>query len=144
MGGAQDWRIVNAICGVDISGLLTNFAMTGSMGDVKRIRKIDKCISTKYSALLYFDVRPGVIGEIKGIEKALSVSGVVGFHQCHKIGDAIVGYGTTDNVALRFIIVCNTQEELIASIYKIQECIKIKDIKDQSLIAPLFDPKQLL
>jgi hypothetical protein len=143
MGGAQDWRIVEAACGIDISKLLTNFSMTGSMGVVNVIRNIDKAFENKKSALLYFDIIPGQISKFVGIDEVLNVPGVVGYHQCHIEGDIIKGYGTSDNVAIRFIISCDTVVELKSSIEVAQRMIKIEDPNGKNLIAPLFDWKQL-
>ena len=143
MGGAQDWRIAAAASGVDISDLLTNYAMTGSMGDVNEIRKIDKAFAKKFSALLYFDVLPGKIGVIKGIEDALEYKGVVGYHQCHKEGDLIEGLGTANNVAIRFILSCNTKEQFVNTILKVQSCISILNEEGESMMAPLFDVNNL-
>lgn len=143
MGGAQDWVIAKEASGVDISELLTNFAMTGSMGDVQDIRKIDRAIAKKHSALLYFDVRPGIIARYEGIEEAKKVKGVVGFHICHSIGDEVKSYGTAENVAIRFVLSCDTSEELINSIDEIQKIVKIKDSNGIDMIVSPFDAKVL-
>lgn len=141
MGGAQDWRIGEAASGVDISDLLTNFALTGHMGNIEDIRAIDKAFAKKFSALLYFDVIPGKIAFFDGIEDALSVDGIVGYHQCHVVGDEIVSLGTSDNVAIRFIVSCDTRESFVKAVKAVQEVIKIEDSAGNSLIAPLYDPE---
>lgn len=143
MGGAQDWRVVDACCGIDMSDLLTNFALTGEMGDINEISKIDKAIASRYSALLYTDILTGTIGTFEGITEALKVKGVVGYHQCHEIGDTINGLGTADNVAVRFIVSCKDKSELISSIKEIQKHIVIKDINGNDMRAPLFNPALL-
>lgn len=141
MGGAQDWCIGKAASGVDISDLLTNFAITGSMGNVENIRPIDKAFAKKYSALLYFDVIPGTIAVFEGIKDAIKVNGVVGFHQCHVVGDTVKSLGTSDNVAIRFIVSCDTKKEFVETVRKIQEKIIINNEKGENMIAPMFDPE---
>lgn len=143
MGGAQDWRVVNAICGIDISSLLTNFAVTGSMGDVEAIRPIDCCIADKASALLYFDLRPGKIAKFEGIEEVTKIPGVVGYHQCHVVGDEVSGYGTSDNVAIRFILSCKNKEELAETMLEAQKYIRIEDAQGRNLIVSPFDVRKL-
>lgn len=143
MGGAQDWKIAEAASGVDISKCLTNFALNGSMGDDNDIRKIDKAFTNKYSALLYFDLRPGTIGEFSGIDDALRVKGVFGFHQNHNVGDMIESYGTANNVAVRFVLSCDTKDELINSINEIEKIIVVKDCDGKNMIAPVYDTKLL-
>ena len=140
MGGAQDWRLVANISGVDISKMLTNFAMTGSMGNIDEIRKIDGAFARKKSALLYFLVREGKIGEIRGIKDACSVDGVVGYHLPHIPGDVVTRFGTVDHVAIRFLVVCDTQKEFSRCVHEVQSMVDILDTNGESMLLPLFDP----
>lgn len=144
MGGAQDWRVVEAASGVNIANLLTNFAATGRMGDVNEVKKIDKAFTKKCSALLYFDLLKGKIGNISGIDDILKLPGVVGYHQCHYVGDVIDTYGTSNNVAIRFIVSCDTQEEFVETVEKANEIIKIEDVSGNNMIAPKYPPQKFL
>lgn len=141
MGGAQDWRVAEAASGVNIANLLTNFAATGSMGDKEEIKKIDKAFMKKCSALLYYDLMIGTIGKISGIEEVLKLPGVVGYHQCHKEGDTIESYGTANNVAIRFIVSCDTQEQFMDTVEKANAIMKIEDINGENMIAPKYQPE---
>ena len=141
MGGAQDWRVAEAASGVNIANLLTNFAATGSMGDKEEIKKIDKAFMKKCSALLYYDLMIGTIGKISGIEEVLKLPGVVGYHQCHKVGDTIESYGTANNVAIRFIVSCDTQEQFMDTVEKANAIMKIEDINGENMIAPKYQPE---
>jgi len=144
MGGAQDWRVAEAASGVNIANLLTNFAITGSMGDNKEIQKIDKAFAKKYSALLYYDLLVGQIGEFTGIDEITKLPGVVGYHQCHKVGDIIENYGTSNNVAIRFIVSCNSKEEFIQTVRKANDIIVINDINGKNMVAPKFQADYFL
>ena len=140
MGGAQDWRVVEAASGVNIANLLTNFAMTGSMGEKEHVKKVDKAFAKKYSALLYYDLKIGKIKTIKGIDEILNYKGVVGYHQCHKEGDEICSYGTANNVAIRFILSCDSKNEFIETVKKANQTIVIEDENGNDMIAPKFQP----
>lgn len=102
MGGAQDWRIVAAITGIDISDLLTHFALYGKMGDCENIHIIDDKFSSKASAMLYFLAYEGVIHKIEGVRTASMRKSVIGYHMSHKEGDTIMFSGTSDHVVMRF------------------------------------------
>lgn len=141
MGGAQDWRIAEAASGVNIANLLTNFAMTGSMGDINEVKKIDKAFAKKFSALLYYDLKVGTIAEIKGIEEILKLPGVVGYHQCHHIGDTIESYGTANNVAIRFILSCKDYDEFKGTVSEANELMRIIDTEGNDMIAPKYQPE---
>ena len=143
MGGAQDWRIVRAACGIDISDMLINFAMTGSMGDVNEIRKIDGAFAKKHSCLQYFDLETGTIGKITGIEQCSTLPGVSGYLQCHEVGDTIKGYGTTDNIAMRFILTCDTLDELIETMKQIRARIRVENTAGETMLIPPYDPELL-
>lgn len=140
MGGAMDWKIVEAASGIDFSDCLTNFAINGKMGDNEKIKVIDKAFINKYSALLYFDLRPGKIAKFEGVEESLKLPNVFTYHQNHHIGDVIESYGTANNVAIRFIISCNNRDDFVDTANKIQQLIKIENEEGESLIAPLFNP----
>lgn len=144
MGGAQDWRVVEAASGVNIANLLTNFAITGSMGDNKEIKKIDKAFAEKYSALLYYDLLVGEIAEFNGVDEIQQLPGIVGYHKCHSVGDVIEGYGTANNVAIRFIVSCDTKEQFIDTVKKANDIIVINDINGNNMIAPKFQPEYFL
>ena len=143
MGGAQDWRIVRAVTGMDISDMLTEFAMTGSMGDVNEIRKIHMAFAAAQSCLLYFDLMTGTIGSIEGVEEALRLPGVTGFLQCHQVGDTIDGYGTTDNIAMRFLLKCGTINELRKTIGAVESKIRITNDRGENMLVPPIDPGEL-
>lgn len=138
MGGAQDWRIGEAACGVNIANLLTNFAMTGSMGNKEEIKKIDRAFAKKYSALLYYDLMIGEIASVTGVEEVLALPGVKGYHQCHKVGDVIDSYGTANNVAIRFIVSCDTREEFVATVDAANSLMDIRDVDGNNMIAPKY------
>ncbi len=138
MGGAQDWRVAEAASGVNIANLLTNFAMTGSMGDSEHVKKIDRAFAKKCSALLYYDLMLGKIGKIEGVEEILKIPGVVGYHQCHYVGDVISTYGTANNVAIRFILSCDTREQFVSVVEKANALMKITNDNGENMIAPKY------
>lgn len=139
MGGAQDWRIVAAITGVNISTLLTEFALSGKIESLDDISRLDKKFADKAAAMLYFLAREGKIGKIAGVEKAVEHASVVGYHLSHQEGDVIAQHGTSDHVVMRFLLVCNDREMLRREITSIQELITIEDENGKDLLLPNFD-----
>ena len=144
MGGAQDWRVAEAASGVNIANMLTNFAMTGSMGDKAEVSKIDKAFTKKCSALLYYDLKIGTVGTFEGVEEILKLPGVYGYHQLHHVGDTIENYGTAVNVGIRFILSCDTPEQFRETVAKAHTLIKILDTDGNDMIAPKYPPEQYL
>jgi len=139
MGGAQDWRIVAAISGVNISELLTNFALTGEMGECCDISKVDNKFIEKSSAMLYFLVRKGKIGKIIGMDEVLNVESVIGYHMSHVEGDIVKHNGTSDHVVMRLLMVCENRKQLKDDIINIQRKISIVDDNGEDMLLPNFD-----
>lgn len=139
LGGAQDWLIVNAITGVNISSLMTEYAINGSMGNASIIKSLDKKFSKKASAMLYFLVRSGKIDKIKGVDQALRSDCVVAFHQCHDEGDIVQAEGSSQHVILRFLMVATSFSALKNEMRKIQECIEVLDVYCNSMLLKPFD-----
>jgi biotin carboxylase len=143
MGGAQDWLIVEKITGINISQAMTRFALTGSMGDPDNFNALDKRINEKASAMLYFLVRPGIISEIHGVQEAANTPSVIDYHQCHPVGHEVKHFGSSDHVALRFLLVADCTSELKESMYAIQKKVRILDERGENMILPNFDPELL-
>ena len=144
MGGAQDWRVAEAASGVNIANMLTNFAITGSMGTSEDIKRIDKAFANKFSALLYYDLKLGTVGTFEGVEEILKLPGVYGYHQLHHVGDVIDSYGTAINVAIRFILSCDTREQFVSTVNRAHEIIKILDTDGNDMISPKYPAEQYL
>ena len=144
MGGAQDWRVAEAASGVNIANMLTKFAITGSMGNVEDIKKIDKAFANKFSALLYYDLKIGTVGTFEGVEEILKLPGVYGYHQLHHVGDVIDSYGTAINVAIRFILSCDTREQFVSTVNRAHQIIRILDTDGNDMISPKYPAEQYL
>jgi len=143
MGGAQDWRIVAAITGVNISQLLTDFAVRGRMGGVDNIQNLDNKFAEKSAALLYFLVREGTIAKINGLEKLEEREAVIGYHLSHVEGDVIANKGTSDHVVMRILLVCRNNDDLKEEIESIQSYISIEDENGEDMLLTNFDASLL-
>lgn len=139
MGGAQDWRIVSEITGVNISQLLTEFALYGKIEGLDDITKLDKKFDNKAAAMLYFLAREGKIGKIHGVEKASEHDSVIGYHLSHNEGDVISKSGTSDHVVMRFLMVSDDMKKLKSDIDHLQKLIFIEDENGQDMMLPNFD-----
>ena len=144
MGGAQDWLIVEEITGVNISKLMTQFAVTGSMGDPSTIASIDGRFSQKAASMLYFLVGLGTVGKVVGVDEARNVQAVIGCHQTHREGDVVKHFGTSEHVLLRFLLVAENVQELIEAILEVQSCIAVFDDRGRNMLLQKFDPALLV
>lgn len=143
LGGGQQWRIETYVSGVDKSKCLTNFALTGTMGNLKEIRKIDNSFHNQFGSVVFILIKTGTVGKIVGLEDALTVKSVIGHCQSHFEGDTIKQYGTTDQVAIRIHIVSNSKAQIKEDITTIQSKIHITDINGEDMLLPKFDVNQI-
>ncbi len=144
MGGAQDWRIVESITGVNIADFLTHFAIHGRMGDCARLKEIDGAFANKSAAMVYFLARKGRIGKVSGLDQLDEHLDVIGFHLSHKEGDTIEHFGTSDMVILRVLVVSDNLEKLKAAVLAVQKTIDVKDCYGDSMLLPGFDVSNLV
>jgi biotin carboxylase len=138
MGGAEDWEIVKANSGVDISEIMTKFAITGSMGDPSVVKKTDKSITKNHSMMLYILIKKGVIGKIEGLEKCTNISNVVSYHVMFEEGDSVEAKGTAQHVLMRFIIVAKNKREMIETGIYIQNQIMVFNDKGEDMLIEKF------
>jgi hypothetical protein len=142
MGGAQDWLIVEKIAGVNISKLMTNFALTGVMGDSNLIQKLVKKFIEKISTMFYVIVVSGKIEKISGLEYLSNYKTVIGYHLAHKEGDMVSKIGTADHVVMRILMVADNSEELISDYLSIKSKLQVLDEHGENMIIDSFDPRK--
>jgi hypothetical protein len=136
MGGAQDWRIVTAITGVDISSLLTHYALYGTMGCNGGVDKLDGGFADKAACMEYFLVREGTIGKIGGLPEVTGRKSVIGYHLSHEEGDVVKYTGTSDHVVMRLLLVCDDQDALRREMDTIRDLITITDTNGEDMLLP--------
>lgn len=141
LGGGQQWRIESYISGVDVADCMTRFALTGSMGNLREIRKIDRKFAEKRAVMLYFLARTGRITRIVGLERALRQETVTGYHLSHEVGDTITSFGTSDHVVARLLMVSCDANKLRSDAEEILTMVDVLDEAGASMLLDGFDPK---
>ncbi len=139
LGGAQQWRIEASVTGVDKSKCMTNFAMTGSMGDPRSLEFVERGFESKVGAMLFVLVGLGTIGDIVGLEDALKVSSVVASCISHNEGDTISEYGTSDHVLAYIHLVADDKQRIKEDMLKIQSLINVTNDEGKAMLLPHFD-----
>ena len=139
LGGAQQWRIEANVLGVDQSQCMTNFAITGTMGDIKAFYKAKKGFENQCGAMLFVLAKIGTIGRITGINEALKVDSVIGSCISHFEGETIKEYGTSDHVIAYIHLVSNDKNKIKEDMLKIQSLISVTDNKGTDMLLPHFD-----
>lgn len=135
-------RIYKASTGIDIPKMLVKFALTGKyqQDDIDSFNGITQ---KKATSMLFPDVRPGTIKEIKGIDELLQHPNILAVNMLFAEGDQVE---ETHNVKQRLCeidILCDSIEELKNIITWIQSHLSVKDIHGNEMIYAEFDIKHL-
>lgn len=139
LGGGQEWVIVANVSGVNMADCMTNFALTGSMGNIREIGKLDAHFQGKKAVALYFLAKTGRIGKICGLDRLSDFKSVIGYHLAHRENDLIIDCGTTDHVVVRVFLVADRINIIKEDIIKIQKVVKIFDEHGENMLLPNFD-----
>lgn len=134
-GGAQHLNIA-AVNGFDQRKMLIEFALTGKMGE-EDIRIMDDVrLRGKTAGSLWFLLREGTIGSIRGIEQARKDSSVINVLQRFDVGDTITSamQGTEQQVFARLHIVCDTRAQYKSVVAKLMEEIRVEDLDGRDMV----------
>jgi len=139
LGGAQQWRIEASITGVEAAYCMTNFALTGSMGDLSFIRKCETDFSAVCAGELFILARLGEIGRIEGVKESAALPSVIGHYVSHRSGDVIRQQGTTDHVVVTYLLMAKSKKELLRDMSLIQGFTKVFDSSGGDMLLPGLD-----
>ena len=143
--GSLEYKIMEPLIGVDPLELMIKFAITGEMGEVDTLKKLNPKWDS-YSCNITFLAKPGQIKTIKGIEEVLSFTEVVDAFPSYKEGDVIPenAKGTLQQVVLRVFAIAKTKNHLIEVMDRIHEAISVTSIDDDDMLLDKFNTMELL
>lgn len=134
VGGGQSSILFDHLYSVDYIKLLIQYSVTGKMTD-QDLSSIDprKCIPCAGIVLL---VKPGIIKEIKGLEKIRNISEVINITQYLYEGDKIEerALGTLGQTFARIHLVAESFDKLNKAIQEVRNTIKIVNSDNTDLI----------
>jgi hypothetical protein len=118
--------------------MMVQYALTGSMA-AKDVLKSVSPYYKKHYCLLNFLVKPGIIGEITGIQKIGQLPEVFKVVYEKKIGDLIQesDSGTLRQIAIRVYVATATKKDLLHIVQHINESLNIiSSLGVSMLLAP--------
>lgn len=138
--------LINKINGFDQREMLIRFALTGSEGDVKLKESDDAYFKGKRAATVWFLLKRGIIGEIRGLEEEYDDPTVVSVIRRLKEGDEIPEkwIGTEKQVLARMYLVCDSTEELAEKIRHYQNTVQVYDTDGRDMLLKGFEPENAL
>lgn len=133
--------VIKEATGINYMKAMVDIALTGkcSIPDASECYKLNNMIS----AVLYLNVRPGKISDIRNDDLIKNNPSVIAYLPRCNVGDTI---SWSYNVNQRFAeidILANNFEELVSVIDSIQKNIIVEDENGENMIFNLFDTKRI-
>ena len=143
MAGTVPYIFVNAINGINIMQLMTEYAINGTVSDTDLISLEDPTLKGKKCCLFSLLNGGGLISSVIGLDKARMIPGVIWVTEQRKIGDRVVPDGTLGQVHLRFYIVRDTVDEVKEVIRKIRSIVSVKDGNGKNMLLKTVADEQI-
>ena len=129
IGGGLSFQMIKQATGVDI----VDFSIRSFLGEDMQLNGIYN--KPRHVATLLLYMKPGIFGEVSGLERLLSDGTVEYGVTLKKRGDIIDTNRTSSNRAVTLLITADSREELGEKIQKSMNCIEIFDINGNKCMA---------
>jgi biotin carboxylase len=143
--GSREYKIQDKVCGYDTMAMLINFAITGRMCECDISEKINPCglaPSFNVSSLC----APGTIKTIEGLDEVKGFPEVIDVVLAHYPGQTITEQmkGLLAQIAVRTIGTVSDKSSLYPMMKKIEKTIRIISDKEENLVLPGIEEKDVL
>ena len=141
--GSLEYINLKKMCGYNPMEMLINYALTGSMGDYKIVKKIDPYFNGKYTYNVSILCKPGKIKKIEGLDKISKLPGVIGIVIAHPEGDEITENmkGLLAQITIIILGKAENIEEMKKEMLKIHSIVHIISDKGEEMILPGVEEK---
>ena len=137
MGGAQNYIFSQYQWGINSLECMINYALTGSMYDTP-IVEIDNARFRHPCCNYYVGLKPGVITEMKGVDAAEKLPGVLNITRMCGVGTQVEDTNALERICLRIHVVGETAEKLAENLVQISTTLEILDENgDEMQLEPL-------
>ncbi|GAB2538044.1 ATP-binding protein [Gracilibacillus alcaliphilus] len=142
--GTLEYKLFDQMAEYNTLEMLIHFAITGKMSDYSIKEKIESQWK-EYACNVSFLVKPGKIRTIKGVDKILSIPGVLDAVFAHKEGSEIPlnAKGTLKQILLRVFATSPSQEKLEEILNNIYEQLEVVSTDDEQMLLAGFDTTEL-
>lgn len=140
LNGAQEFRLVSRVNGINTLEMMINYALTGKMSgwDVK---EYDNPNFGKWCCKLTPIAKPGKIGKIIGLEEVAKYPEVVDIVPVNYEGDIIQAeeMGTLRQIITRIFIIAPDKQTLSSIIDKIYATVKVISVEGDDMLLSGFN-----
>ena len=140
--GSLEYILLEDLCGYNPLEMMIQFALSGKM--YKQKPYINP-LHSRYGFNITFLVKPGIIGEIHGLDKVRSIHGVLDAVEAHVEGDEIPvsSKGTLDQVVLRVFGTADTKDELVRIMNEVHSIFRVYDSDGNNMLLDVLDTNEV-
>ncbi len=136
------YRILDRVNGVNYMHLLVDNAL--SVEPDFRSEQENPNMKGKCAAIVSMITKGGTVGSITGLEEALEqVSSVVDHEVRYPVGMETPCGDTLRQIMIRFIMICDSVEDMMKDISYLNEHIEVKDTNGENMVIK-FEPERLM
>ena len=142
LSGILEYKLINHACNIDLMGMMIKFALTGKMSN--GANNINPNFHNHYCNIT-FNAKPGIIGEVQGIEEVLRIPNVIDAVFTYEKGDIIPveALGTRGQVVARVWAFAKTKLDLVDTADKIRRTIKVFSPEGKNILLSAPDAIEL-
>lgn len=131
--GEAPYRIINKVNGINFMNNLVDYALLGKVED-SDITKDDPFLKGKSCCVTSFVSKGGTVGKIIGYKEVQDkVPSIVASECRYHEGDVTPDGNTLRQIVLRFVLVCDTKEQMIRDVETINNSVQVFDDKGNDL-----------
>lgn len=131
--GEAPYRIIERVNGVNFMNLFVDYALLGKIENYD-IKKEDPYLRGKVCCVTSFVSKGGKVGKIIGYDDIQNAVPSVVSKECrYQEGDETPNGNTLRQIMLRFVLVCDTKEQLINDVVAINHLVTVLDDKGKDM-----------
>ena len=131
--GEAAYRIIERVNGNNFMNLLVDYTLLGRVENYS-VERDDPFLKGKTCCVTSFVSKGGTVGRIIGYEEALkSVPSVVSSECRYHEGDVTPDGNTLRQIMLRFVLVCDSKEQMIHDVEKINQTVIVLNDKGEDM-----------
>lgn len=140
--GEAPYRILEAVNGVNYLHNIVEYSLNGTVTQYD-IQKEAPDLHGKKCGVLSYVSPGGIVSRIEGYDSIVKTLPSIIDSECrYKVGDTIPSGNTLRQIVLRFVLICDSLEELANTINRINEGISVLDANGTELCVK-FDSSRL-
>ena len=135
-------RLISKISGINYMNNMVDYILLGK--GTFPSDKDDPYMKDKCCGIVSFVAKHGVVGAICGLEDAIAATpSVIEYESRYPVGSVTPDTNTLRQLMIRFVMICDSREQLVKDVTYLNEHIAVLNDKDENMVIKL-DPDRII